>query len=46
LGVLAWFAVFGFAGPFVGGEDDGEEAVGLRHHAGNPAYLLTTAGIT
>jgi len=28
LGVLAGFAVFGFAGPFVGGEDDGEEAVG------------------
>lgn len=28
LGVLAGFAVLGFAGPFVGGEDDGEEAVG------------------
>ena len=27
LGVLAGFAVFGFAGPFVGGEDDREEAV-------------------
>ncbi|KUN74192.1 hypothetical protein AQJ46_00990 [Streptomyces canus] len=28
LGVLSRFPVLGFAGPFVGGEDDGEEAVG------------------
>src|SRR5690606_41796509 len=28
LGVLAGFAVFGFAGPFVGGEHDRKEAVG------------------
>jgi hypothetical protein len=26
--MFAGLAVFGFAGPFVGGEDDGEEAVG------------------
>ena len=34
LGVLAGFAVFGFAGPFVGGEDDCEEAVGSFYAPG------------
>ncbi|GGW64002.1 hypothetical protein GCM10010340_47860 [Streptomyces griseoloalbus] len=31
LGVLAGFAVLGFAGPVVGGEDDREEAVEGLH---------------